>query len=337
MLVHVINMSMSWAKVQLILVVCFFLSFIFTYVLRRYALAKNILDFPNQRSSHQLPTPRGGGVAFVLVYCAFVGIMVSFKLALLSFLIALIGWLDDRAWIGVRMRLLGHFGVSIFALASLHWMPEFKIFDYVIPELLINTFAVFYLVWLLNLYNFMDGINGIAALEAISVCFGMIFIYVSNSLQDLVGLPLVLLCAVAGFLCWNFPKARIFMGDSGSGCLGFTLGLFSILAAQQNLRFFYSWLIFLCVFIVDATITLMIRTYKRQKIYQAHRSHAYQRATLRYNSHSFITICICLINIFWLLPWAYYVGNGSCNWLLGIFCAYVPIVFLTLYFKAGKS
>ena len=332
----------------LILSVLFLLSFGITWRLRRYALSKNLLDLPNHRSSHLTPIPRGGGIAFVIVY--FLGIFFlnihyhfityfeQLALCVAGFFVAFIGWLDDCNKTSVGWRLLAHFFASIFALYGLGNMPQLVIFGYVLASpILISLIMVLYLVWLLNLYNFMDGINGLASLEAISACFGMVSIYYLHHDFNLMILPLILIAAVGGFLCWNFPKAKIFMGDSGSGFLGFSLGLLSILAGLTNPKYFWGWLILLGVFITDATYTLLYRLVKGYKVYEAHRSHAYQHATQYFKSHSIVVMIVLAINLFWLLPWAWLVCEGSFDATLGVMFAYLPLLALVWCCRAGNA
>lgn len=320
-------------------------SIAFTGLLRRYALAASLLDIPNARSSHSLPTPRGGGVAIVVVFL--LGSLILFQCGLLSsaalcaFLgagswIAVVGFIDDHQHIPVRWRLLAHF---IGAAWGLFWLGlptlsvsgiEFTTIGYVL--------AAFYLVWLLNLYNFMDGIDGLAGIEAISVCAGgvLLLIFGTEMTNQSYGL-ILLIMAVVGFLVWNFPPAKIFMGDAGSGFLGITLGLFSLQAAHQSPQFFYSWLILLGVFIVDATWTLTRRFLRSEKVYEAHRSHAYQFASRQYSSHKTVSLAVAAINTCWLLPIALWVGLDNLNGLLGLIIAYLPLWFLAIHFKAGLA
>ncbi|MDD5126464.1 MAG: glycosyl transferase, partial [Methylovulum sp.] len=147
----------------------------------------------------------------------------------------------------------------------------------------------------------------------------------------------LLAMAVAGFLCWNFPPAKIFLGDGGSGFLGIVLGIFSLQAAWCSPQFFWSWLILLGVFIVDATWTLLHRLYQGEKVYQAHRSHAYQKAARRYGAHKPVSLAVAMINVFWLLPMALWVGMGGINGLFGMLLSYVPLFILAVIFKAGAK
>lgn len=182
----------------------------------------------------------------------------------------------------------------------------------------------------------MDGIDGIAALEAVSVCLGAIVLYHVQDNENAMYLPSCLAFAVAGFLIWNFPPARIFMGDAGSGFLGLILGVLSIQSAKINSNFFWAWMILLGVFIVDATVTLLGRALRGEVIFEAHRSHAYQHASRYYGKHLPVTLGALAINLLWLLPIAIGVGLGFINSGLGLLIAYLPLVILALQFKAGQ-
>lgn len=321
-------------------------SFALTYYLRRYALHKSLLDIPNARSSHSTPTPRGGGVAIVVSQLLAMTLMVwtgtldtSVFLAMTGagLLIAVIGFIDDHNHIAARWRLLGHFAAAAWGLFWLGGLAPLSIAGATFElGILGSVLAAFYLVWMLNLYNFMDGIDGIASIEAIFVCGGAVLIYALTGHWDLIWMPLALAAAVSGFLFWNFPPARIFMGDAGSGFLGVFLGLLSLQAAWGASSLFYSWLILLGVFIVDATVTLARRLMRGDKVYEAHRSHAYQFASRRYGNHLSVTMAVALINILWLLPVALAVAVFGLDGIVGIFVAYVPLVILAIKFQAGE-
>lgn len=321
-------------------------SLLLTGALRRYALARSLMDVPNARSSHSVPTPRGGGVAIVLSFLAalpllaVVGVLpwpVLWALMGAGAWVAVVGFLDDHGHIAARWRLLAHFIGAAWALGWLGGLPSLAVFGFDL-ELgwLGYVLAAFYLVWLLNLYNFMDGIDGIASVEAISVGLGGALIYALLGEPTAVGAPLLLAVAVAGFLFWNFPPARIFMGDAGSGFLGIALGVLSLQAAWIAPQLLWSWLILLGVFTVDATWTLFRRLLRGDKVYEAHRSHAYQYASRRFGNHLPVTLAVLGINLLWLLPIALWVGLGGLDGLLGLLVAYLPLVVLAVKFKAGE-
>lgn len=317
-----------------------------TAVLRRYALSNSLIDIPNARSSHVLPTPRGGGVAIVVsfvlsaVLLALTGQVqwsLTWAIAVPGSAVAVIGFLDDHGHIPASWRLLGHFIAAITGLVLLGGLAPIQLFGTSVNLAGAGyVFGSLYLVWLLNLYNFMDGIDGLASMEAIFVCLGGALLYVASGNIEFVWGPVALALAVAGFLYWNFPPARIFMGDAGSGFLGITLGVLSLQAAWVNPALLWGWLILLGVFIVDATCTLVVRLVKGEKVHVAHRSHAYQYASRQFGGHLPITLAVTGINLIWLLPIALLVAAGSLDGFFGLLIAYVPLILLALRFKAGQ-
>ncbi|ENT8441772.1 glycosyl transferase, partial [Pseudomonas aeruginosa] len=146
----------------------------------------------------------------------------------------------------------------------------------------------------------------------------------------------VLASAVLGFLIWNFPPAKIFMGDAGSGFLGVVLGALSVKAAWVAPELFWSWLILLGIFVVDATFTLLRRLLRGDRIYEAHRSHAYQYASRYFGKHLPVTLGVFFINVLWLFPFALAVGLGMVDALLGVFVAYLPLILIAVRFRAGS-
>lgn len=334
------DLSFWWVSVIALL------AWALTWLLRRYALARSLIDIPNARSSHTLPTPRGGGVAIVLCFLfALVVMLAEGSQTMASALalggaglgVAILGFLDDHGHIAARWRLLGHFSAAAWGLFWLGGLPPFTLFGGTFDLGWVgHVLAVVYLVWMLNLYNFMDGIDGIASVEAICVCLGASLIYVLAGQGALVAAPLLLAAAVAGFLFWNFPPARIFMGDAGSGFLGIMLGLFSLQAAWAEPSLLWSWLILLGVFIVDATGTLLRRLIRGDKVYEAHRSHAYQFASRRFGSHLPVTLAVAGINLLWLLPLAVAAGVWGMDGATILVIAYVPLVVLAMVFRAGE-
>ncbi len=340
--------SVNLMSVALLLCCTVAMSFGLTWVFRRYALTRQLIDVPNARSSHQRPTPRGGGVAIVLTFLLGLPILYAADAIDRSTLVALggsgafvalIGFLDDHGHIPAHWRLLAHFCAAAWALGWMGGLPPVAILGTVIDmPVLLQLLATFYLVWLLNLYNFMDGIDGLASVEAISVCLGgaLLFGLAKPEALSLLA-PLMLMAAVLGFLFWNFPPAKIFMGDAGSGFLGLVLGLLSLQAANSDPAFLWAWIILLGVFIVDATVTLMRRILRRQKVHEAHRSHAYQYASRKFGEHRIVTLAVLAINLLWLLPVALAVGFGYIDGALGVAIAYGPLIWLAIYFKAGAA
>lgn len=338
-------MSLTWA---IVLSGAFLGSWLLTGIMHHYALVRGLLDMPNQRSSHVLPTPRGGGVAIVVAFLSVLlflwahgwmpestfiayfgaGIWISF-----------VGFLDDHRHIAARWRLLAHFMGAAWLLGCFGKLPALSVFGSdVIANGIVSLLAATYLVWLLNLYNFMDGIDGIASIEALTVCLGasiIMFVTVSTSLIWVV--PLVMAAAAGGFLVWNYPPAKIFMGDAGSGFLGIMLGAMSLEASKVTPQLFWSWLVLLGVFVVDATVTLMRRVFNGKRFYEAHRTHAYQHAAQSFKSHKTVSLAVGAINILWLFPLAAAVALGRLGGGIGLSLAYAPLIVLAVYFKAGKE
>jgi len=329
-----------------ILLAVFCLSLVLTGGLRRYALKASIIDIPNERSSHTVPTPRGGGVAIVISFAialpvlAGQGFLTSAEAIAMGgagLLVAVLGFADDHGHIAALWRLLGHFLAAAWLLIWLGGLAPLSLLGMSLDLGWIGfVFGLIYLVWLLNLYNFMDGIDGLASVEAICVCLGMCIVYFIAGVSELAFLPLIMAGAVSGFLFWNFPPAKIFMGDAGSGFLGLMLGGLTLISAWHSPELLWCWLIMLGFFIVDATFTLLRRVFRREKVYQAHCSHAYQNASRRFKSHKLVTLAVAAINVLWLLPISIWVASSG-GGFFGLVLAYSPLILLVWKFGAGAA
>ena len=327
-------------------IVFFILTLLFTGYMRHYALKKNIIDNPNERSSHSVPTPRGGGVAVVCSYLVALAILMysqqlelqtGFTLLAAGFVIALLGFLDDHGHINSMLRLAIHFFVAISVVVSLGGFGEVTIFNGVQLGLIANIIAVLFLVWLLNLYNFMDGINGIASVEAITTTMSMAILYLILNTSLNADILWLLAACIFGFLLWNFPKAKIFMGDACSGFLGLTLGILALVALKENLALFCAWIICLGVFVVDATYTLIKRVLNGYKMYDAHRSHSYQILSRKCGSHTPVTLVVAAVNLFWLFPIAYITATQNIRYPeIAVLIAYIPLLLVAIKLKAGN-
>ncbi len=281
-------------------------SMILTDIARRYAVRKAIVDVPNERSLHSQPTPRGGGVAIALV--VFVSIGGAWAAGLITsrvvaaFLggggaVALIGWWDDRHEIPAAARILVHFMAAGWAL---YWLGGFPSLDLggrtVNLGLSGSLIAAIAIVWLINLYNFMDGSDGLAGAEAVCVALvgaGILFWSRQNGLALI---SLAIAGAAIGFLIHNWSPARIFMGDVGSGLLGFLFAALAIAADRQQELPLLAWVILLGVFVMDATVTLVRRVSRGERWYAAHRTHAYQRLAQTGWTHGRIAAGVCVLN-----------------------------------------
>ncbi len=338
-------MNTGWV---LILLTSFVAASFLTWMVRRHAISTRLMDVPTERSSHAVPTPRGGGLAIVAVVLLVLpwlwlhdGIATS---ALIGWFgagaaVATVGWLDDRQHLPARWRLLVHFVAAGWAIFWLGGLPPITLLGWDVHfGWLGYPVAAFYLVWLLNLYNFMDGIDGIAGIEAITVGLGAALVsWLAFPDSSAWMAPVAVAAAAAGFLVWNFPLPRIFMGDSGSGFLGVTFGILSVQAGWLAPELFWAWIILLGVFFVDATVTLLRRLLRGERVYEAHRIHAYQHAARRLDSHVPVSLAIGTINLLWLLPVAVVVTVGASDGSTAVLVAYAPLVVLAFWMGAGSA
>lgn len=350
-------------------------SYIITGIVRRVALRRQIIDIPNERSLHKRPTPRGGGIGFVTTFLALASVLwITGNMFLNHFAIlligggalAVVGYVDDWRSLTPYHRLAYHIGAAVGAIILLGGMPPldlgFTVIEWGIVGHLVGVIGI---VWLINLYNFMDGIDGIAAGEAVVVA-GIVGYWAldfqrmidtafssavtpptsipSEELIDtaasITQMPVGFLAAglamaCLGFLIWNWQPARIFMGDVGSGFLGYVIAVLALITAHASPIMLWVWLILLAVFITDTLLTLLNRIRRGETWHKAHRSHAHQHATMRYKSHAGITTAVLIINVVWLAPLAW-LALSNPQWVLLITAlAYVPVIGLALYFRAG--
>jgi Fuc2NAc and GlcNAc transferase len=252
-------------------------------------------------------------------------------------LVGVLGFLDDWHDLPAGWRLATHFLAAAWLLAWLGGLPAVEVWGIPITAGLIPlSVAAVYMVWVLNLTNFMDGIDGLAAIEATTVCgAGALLSYLAIPQASTWMLPLFVAAAAVGFLVWNRPPAKIFMGDAGSSFLGFMFAALALQTAREAPALFWSWTILLGVFMVDATTTLLRRLLSGQDVSSAHRSHAYQHAAVRYAAHGPVTFTVAAINILWLLPIAWFVARHQIDGVAGVLLAYAPLVVLAVTFGAG--
>ncbi|HHJ80403.1 MAG TPA: glycosyltransferase family 4 protein [Candidatus Tenderia electrophaga] len=329
-----------------VLISAFVVSVVLTGLIRRYAIKTSLLDIPNHRSSHQLPTPRGGGVAIVavfsvasiaLVLTGTIGWSVFWAIFGGSLIVSGISYWDDHGHVSALWRFLVHI---ISAVWVVWWVGSIAPVNLGVITLDLGwgraVVTVLFIVWMLNLYNFMDGIDGIAGVQAVSVAFGLAAILAFQGESGLALWLAVLGTASAGFLAWNWPPAKIFMGDVGSSFLGFVFAAFAVLSHNEGSVTLWVWLIMCSVFIADASFTLFYRVLKGHKWHQPHRTHAYQWASRYFSSHKLVTLSVLAINGLWLFPLAWYASiepdYGFYLWLV----ACTPLFFLVIRFNAGR-
>lgn len=279
---------------MIVLVGCYFGVSLLTLLVRRYALARAVVDVPNERSLHAAPTPRGGGLAIAcavlavhawLIFTGLIDLGRGLPWALGAGLLAVLGWLDDLRPLGAPLR----FGVQTVIIATVILGGAGQGEAWASPTMLAAAAGIVGLVWFVNLYNFMDGADGLAGCQAVLTAMLLATIAISSGLRG-PGIAMLALCgACAGFLRHNLPPAKIFLGDVGSYFIGGYLGLFLwqwLLAGGSP----WPWLIVLAPFVTDATLTLFSRILAGERWWAAHRSHAYQRLVRIGWSHGLVVM-----------------------------------------------
>ena len=323
-------------------------SFALTSVIRKLAIKNNHLDIPNERSSHTSPTPRGAGLAIVATFvfgliALFVDDKISGRVLLTltapGLIVALIGRLDDLGRVtSAKWRLIGHFVSATLAVWLAGGLPALPLTESIIDFGVAGDIAaVIYLVWMLNLFNFMDGIDLITGTQTLTTCVAAAVLLRVNTDNDLWMVVAVLAAAVFGFIYFNFPPAKIFLGDVGSGFIGFTIGAMSLVVAKDEPLVAWAMIILLGVFVTDSTVTLLQRLFARERVYIAHRTHAYQHLSKRINSHLPVSLGVGAINLFFLLPIAWLVANSRLLPITGLIVAYFSLLVVAIVLGAGKK
>jgi UDP-N-acetylmuramyl pentapeptide phosphotransferase/UDP-N-acetylglucosamine-1-phosphate transferase len=276
-----------------------------TGIALHYLNKRAILDNPNERSSHQQPTPRGGGIALVPVIVVAWGMIgILFHASFMHWIVVIAGaalgaisWIDDVRGLPPAPRFLSHI-VAVAVVVAL--LPPGKlVFQGWLPLVLDRAAAVLLWVWFVNLFNFMDGIDGITGVETAALGIGIAIVAALSGLAiarvDLAPLGLALAATAVGFLFWNWHPARIFMGDVGSVPLGFFVGWLLIAAAADG-----AWvaaLILPAYYLADATITLVRRAARLAPVWQAHREHFYQKAAAAGWRHDRVALCVGILDL----------------------------------------
>lgn len=331
------------------------LSFLVGHLLIRHAARLRLQDLPNDRSSHHRPTPRGGGVGIVAAFLLAVPWCLPDDLrggwtlwlplgAAVS--LALIGLADDLRGLGLTIRLAAQsLAVAVLLLAMMHglapaaesdigvltavtglpsiaaWLPA-GMSPWLVTalDIIVVPVLLFAGVWWINLFNFMDGIDGLAAVQALFMLVAALAIKATGygvgsdfsegpDFNSFITAPsaaasLVLAAAVAGFLLLNWAPARVFMGDAGSLFLGFSIFATAAHDVTYGDMSLWSWLILGALFLVDASVTLVRRWFTGQSVTAAHRGHLYQRLSRRWGRHSTVALVYCLVNTVWVFPLA---------------------------------
>lgn len=338
-------MSYLTLSIELTLIpLVFIFSLLFTGWVRNYALNHSIVDQPNERSSHSITTPRGGGLCISLSVLIVILILhnlgelkTDYTTALFGggFIVALTGWLDDHKHIHAALRSLIYLAAASW---SVYWLGGVELLGFgsffIESPLILSGLAIVGVIWLTNLYNFMDGADGLAGVQAICTalpCGGLFW------LDDEKGLAICCFAIAAssvGFLYWNWPTAKIFMGDVGSCFLGFIFAILALIAEIQDSFSILICGILLSVFITDTTLTLVLRLCRKDAWYRAHRSHSYQLYLQMGASHQKLVLLLLAINLFVMWPLvlvAIYIGK------LTLYMLIISVIITTVFWVRIQS
>ena len=309
---------------------------------RSIAQRKAWVDEPNLRSSHVASTPRGGGIVILLLVYSYLifqyltggFLWLDFLLLQLPVVIGLIGFIDDILSLPSLLRLCLYFATAcwlVVGFAPLQPEQSGMVLFQVWGVMLVNALVI---TWFINLFNFMDGINGLAGFEFAFVV-AAVFLLMDIEVDAVSGLFGVAVGAVMGFLYWNFPSGKVFLGDVGSTFLAALLAWFMLYSVNNDHLSLWVWVILLAVFVTDASYTLIVRMVRRQPWLSAHRSHAYQILSRRLNSHTRVTLIVLALNVCWLLPLAWLASRQDLwgGWIAVL--AYCPLLWMCWKLEAG--
>ena len=317
----------------MIYIILFLISFFLTYFIKNYMIRKSLVASVNERSSHTIPTPHGGGISLSITW--FIGLVYLyytnqidsnlFYALVCGVIISLVSFFDDIYDLSPKLRISVQSSVAFLGLYFLDGFESLDLFVFSIDnQILTNIFAFFMIIWFINLYNFLDGINGYAGSEAIFLSIAGLILLGGNHF-------LVLSVATLGFLYWNWNKAKIFMGDVGSTLLGYNVAIFTIYYSNQEATNFWIWITLFGLFWFDATITLLRRKLNGEKLSQAHKKHAYQRLTQAGWSHYKVTNYSIGLNLV-IFGIVYFISN-----IFVAFLVTLTILFLVMKYVDSKK
>lgn len=310
----------------------FFINILGIIVYRSIATRLGILSYPNFRTLHELSVPRGAGIVFSSIFV--IGVFVFWYFNLLSkellFILGfgggmatLFGFIDDIYDIRASRKLLIQIILSI-------WMLFFLENGALLNESSMITFIkiplfILFIVWMINAYNFMDGIDGMAISGALYISSTLILItLITNGSSELAIIFILLMACAGAFMLFNWPPATIFMGDSGSIFLGYLFGSIILITVMRGEISLWTWLIIFGYFFSDTTVTQLARLILVKKYFQAHRSHAYQNLARITGSHLKVTGWVTVFHIVWLLPLSIWTTLRPEIELIAVFLAIIP-------------
>jgi len=282
-------------KILLSSIISFVIGFVSAFIISKFGFKLGLTDIPNERSAHDKPVPKGGGIG-IPIAVALTTFLFTNTLYLpvgLTLILSSIALINDRIELSVNLRLGSIFFCGIVLILVCKKEFIFYIYDHysIIVTILLTIFLTVFVIATTNFFNFMDGINGIAGFESlISFCFLGFFALYFKNLPEIAMIALSVAIASLGFLLLNFPKAKVFMGDVGSIFIGFFFAGI-IIYLVSNIKEFLLLTLFQSVFYIDAISTILIRFLNKENIFKAHKKHLYQK--LVHNAgwpHSKVTI-----------------------------------------------
>jgi len=263
-----------------------------------------MIAFPGERQSHQHATPAGGGLGLIFsivmtTICLELMVSLPFfwwqKVLPGVLLLTIVGWRDDKLPVAPGVRLLNQFVVSM-------WLIGFGWWDFSWREMVYGSCAIVAMIWLMNLYNFMDGSNGMAGFQGVFAGMAMAALFQLGGESSMALVALVVAAGCAGFLPLNFPRARVFMGDASSVPLGFIFAAFASYGVWTGSISLTLSILIMSVFLVDATLTLLARVLRGERWYTAHAQHVYQRLIAQGWSHQRVLALYQALNVMLVLP-----------------------------------
>lgn len=299
-------------RLFLLYIILFLFSFFLTFFIRKLAIRKSILDFPNERSSHKIPTPKVGGLAIAVVWFAglfylYITDKIEYRLFfgfIPGAILVVIGIIDDIIAIRPLYRLIFQLIVSCIAVTVIGGLEKIDFGFFTLEnKLILSVFAVVGIIWFINLFNFLDGIDGYIGMEVVFITSSALVLF-----NDTVAA--ILLMATLGFLIWNWQPARIFMGDAGSTLLGFNMAIFSVYYQNTSKSSLIIWLMLSSVFWFDATLTLLRRLKRREPLIIPHKKHAFHRIVQSGFSHQKTVIFAFFLNLITLVFAYFSLNNG---------------------------
>ena len=320
------------------------ISLVVTIFLEKKFLRHSLfIDKPSNRSTHLNPTPTAGGLSMLITFTLYVIILhniLNINNTVLYFLFAsllpvvIVGLIDDYKEMNIYTRLIAQF---FSASLIIYYFQISDDNNYLNQEsFLIIIISIILSMWLMNLYNFMDGIDGYAASECVFVSFSSaLIIYLNNENSILYLYLLGFGFSSIGILIRNWYPAKIFMGDTGSVSIGLLFAFFIFYSASESMISIYTWLILLSIFISDSTYTLFVRIVTKKDITKPHLTHAFHLLATNRNSQIFVTKKMIFINILWVLPMAMLSNYFMVYNIVITFIVYLPMIIYLIRIGAG--